>query len=1291
MEVIYSAKSCEEEDSEEFEKHNQLNQNNILEQISSDSNLSSEINSFENINFPETINNLSENENDFEEIPIPLNIPEKMPQNEAVPFVLYENNKFIITQKSKILLNQKKLKNIGIISLVGKYRTGKSFLLNRVILNNPSKKGFDVGPTFKPCTKGIWIWSEPIMIKNNNSINNEEFPCFMIDTEGLGAYDEEVNHDSKIFLISILISSLFIFNSFGTIDENAISSLSFVLSLSKTIKLKNSFKEDNKNELAKYFPCFLWLLRDFSLKLVDQSGKNITEKQYLEHALENIKGEENDEMVKEKNRVRSLIRTYFPERDCFTLVRPVEEEKNLQNLQELSDDELRSEFIEQAKLFRNKVFKKVKPKFFHGQFISGSMLLELVQSILDTINNGGIPIIENSWRYVMKNECVKRGKELIENFAGELRVYRDKNKNKNDFYLNVQNDIDLISKKYLNEFINNIILDEEMTKEYIDKIKNKLNEELKKFNKENEKLFEEKFLKDLNILSNQFMQNFSNSDIYENNSYQFFQDFEVFREKAVSSTPEFPKKNEMLFDKILLIIKKFINSKMMKIKVINEEKNFLKEEFNTKEEKIKELSKEIELIKEKNNEYLNKLSNDLIIEKTKNKSIEEKLNSILDKKNSEYDKLNNEYNTKKNEYEKKLKEINDIRNKMKKELKIKEEQLLVMKMNNEKITSLYEQKSTFLEKEATSWKNSYHDALVESKNKENELNQENIRLKEQNKILIKLDKKKILEENKKTKKNNSFSNTFINNGNQGYNNIIKIENILDEKNISRNTINEKNKINSKDLSLKNSRSKYSTDGKEYKINKIQEQLINLDKYKDNINSSKDFKCKFCFKDFSFPEYKEHFNTCDKNPMNNNSSNKSTLNTNKILINTSNINANYKRNNNSELLKETNNTSKSSNNKKNLSINRISNNSNNMINNDNKNNENKTKKYISINYDNINNIRIDTDSQNNINYKINKIGKNNFNNINIKINNQNININRNLININNIKKITNNINLNNYINSTNNITKSKNNTNSITNNNRMNKSKLSHLNHSNYSGNLSKDYIQNFNPKLFKIKIAKGRIRKDKSGKPYLEYMIELIYFNKKWTINKRFSQFTNLYKNLKKMEIQEGISIPESANIFSNIGTVFSGLSHENKILNLEKFLKDISINDEINSTSLYRNFFETEHLYDNFRIVRKNSRSDNPINNKINGNVYSNHIYSKKISNNSHLNHQNKKISNSSFSNNIENKLEKMVQEIKESKAYKKIPISNKEFNINYFEPKTMNNTTFEGLKFSTRKNNND
>ena len=109
----------------------------------------------------------------------------KPPSQVALPLVIFEEGKFIIPEEAKKLLSQENYKNIGIISLVGKYRTGKSFLLNRVILNRNQKSGFGVGPTFKPCTKGIWIWSDPIMITNVHSPT--PFPCFLIDTEGLGA------------------------------------------------------------------------------------------------------------------------------------------------------------------------------------------------------------------------------------------------------------------------------------------------------------------------------------------------------------------------------------------------------------------------------------------------------------------------------------------------------------------------------------------------------------------------------------------------------------------------------------------------------------------------------------------------------------------------------------------------------------------------------------------------------------------------------------------------------------------------------------------------------------------------------------------------------------------------------------------------------------------------------------------------------------------------------------------------------------------------------------------------
>ena len=57
----------------------------------------------------------------------------------------------------------------------------------------------------------------------------------VVDTEGLGAYDEDENHDAKIFLLALLLSSLLIYNSVGAIDENALNSLSLVINLSKKI------------------------------------------------------------------------------------------------------------------------------------------------------------------------------------------------------------------------------------------------------------------------------------------------------------------------------------------------------------------------------------------------------------------------------------------------------------------------------------------------------------------------------------------------------------------------------------------------------------------------------------------------------------------------------------------------------------------------------------------------------------------------------------------------------------------------------------------------------------------------------------------------------------------------------------------------------------------------------------------------------------------------------------------------------------------------------------------------
>lgn len=125
--------------------------------------------------------------------------------------------------------------DVGVIAVAGKYRTGKSYLLNKIILQNKSDKtGFGVGPTINPCTKGLWVWSKPIV----TTYKDKPLKVLVIDSEGIGALNEDANHDTRIFLLALLLSSYFIYNSMGTIDENALQNISLIVNLSKEIQIK---------------------------------------------------------------------------------------------------------------------------------------------------------------------------------------------------------------------------------------------------------------------------------------------------------------------------------------------------------------------------------------------------------------------------------------------------------------------------------------------------------------------------------------------------------------------------------------------------------------------------------------------------------------------------------------------------------------------------------------------------------------------------------------------------------------------------------------------------------------------------------------------------------------------------------------------------------------------------------------------------------------------------------------------------------------------------------------------
>ena len=279
---------------------------------------------------------------------------------------------------------------VGVIAMAGKYRTGKSFFMNRVILENPEGGGFGVGSSVNACTKGIWIFDKTVPWK---MADGTTIQVVVMDSEGIGSLDADSTHDCRIFSLAILLSSFFLYNSSGSIDDSALKTLSLVTNVSKQVRLQAD-REASDHDLQQFFPTFCWVIRDFTLRLETLQGQKYEAPEYLETALQ-VKdvGDEADD-------VRRVIRECFPSRTCVTMVRPCQEEDELQDLDGMNESFMRPKFVEQMKVVRKMIFDRLNVKTFMGNKVSGGMLVTMAKSFIKSINEGAAPVIKDSWSLI---------------------------------------------------------------------------------------------------------------------------------------------------------------------------------------------------------------------------------------------------------------------------------------------------------------------------------------------------------------------------------------------------------------------------------------------------------------------------------------------------------------------------------------------------------------------------------------------------------------------------------------------------------------------------------------------------------------------------------------------------------------------------------------------------------------------------------------------------------------------------------------------------------------------------
>ncbi|KAL2103142.1 hypothetical protein ACEWY4_000010 [Coilia grayii] len=332
-----------------------------------------------------------------------------------VPVCLVENGadgRMSVQQEALQILEQIQ-QPVVVVAVVGLYRTGKSYLMNRLA---GKQTGFALGSTIESKTKGIWMWCVPHPNKPGHTL-------VLLDTEGLGDVDKgDEKHDTWIFCLAVLLSSTLVYNSMGTIDNNALEKLHYVMELTKHIKVKSAVEAaeqgmemnsaplryvtelteviqvksgeyDQTTELMRVFPSFVWTVRDFTLEL-QLNGQPITADQYLESALK-LKPGSKPEILRH-NQVRQGLRDFFAVRRCFVFERPASTKK-MRQMEQLTDDDLDESFVKEAENFCHYIFSNAQPKTMRGGLgVTGRMLGCLAETYVEAIRSGKVPCLESA-------------------------------------------------------------------------------------------------------------------------------------------------------------------------------------------------------------------------------------------------------------------------------------------------------------------------------------------------------------------------------------------------------------------------------------------------------------------------------------------------------------------------------------------------------------------------------------------------------------------------------------------------------------------------------------------------------------------------------------------------------------------------------------------------------------------------------------------------------------------------------------------------------------------------------
>ena len=146
-------------------------------------------------------------------------------------------------------------KNVAIVSFVGPYHSGKSFLSNALVSLWRAKIAhakedfmkenidlFQVAEQVAPTTMGIWLLQTDIELPDGSVV-------LFMDTEGFYGQDVSESYDARTFTVATLLSSYLVYNTIKLIDQGMVEYLEILARRTQVFQIKNIIRTAGNKDL----------------------------------------------------------------------------------------------------------------------------------------------------------------------------------------------------------------------------------------------------------------------------------------------------------------------------------------------------------------------------------------------------------------------------------------------------------------------------------------------------------------------------------------------------------------------------------------------------------------------------------------------------------------------------------------------------------------------------------------------------------------------------------------------------------------------------------------------------------------------------------------------------------------------------------------------------------------------------------------------------------------------------------------------------------------------------------